>query len=44
MTYKEWDLSPKTPGIPRDSRRILTGSDGSAYETNDHYGKFVKIR
>lgn len=43
MRYREWDLD--LPGsLGRTNRRILTGSDGSAYLTYDHYDTFIKIR
>jgi guanyl-specific ribonuclease Sa len=42
--YKEWDIKPFQPGVNRGPERIVTGSDGSAYYTNDHYKTFVKIR
>ena len=37
VTYREWDVNPKIPGQSRDLERIITGSDGSAYYTFDHY-------
>jgi hypothetical protein len=44
ITYKEWDVNPKVPGQDRDDQRIVTGSDGSAYYTNDHYKTLHRIR
>lgn len=44
ITYREWDVNPKEPGRSRDAQRIVTGSDGSAWYTADHYRSFVKIR
>jgi guanyl-specific ribonuclease Sa len=43
-TYREWDLSPNIKGVPRDARRLVTGSDGSAYYTTDHYLSFIQFR
>jgi ribonuclease T1 len=43
IDYKEWDVNPQKAGQPRDAERIVTGSDGSAYYTNDHYGNFQYI-
>lgn len=43
-TYREWDLSPNVKGVPRDARRLVTGSDGSAYYTTDHYLSFIQFR
>ncbi|MGC4962864.1 ribonuclease domain-containing protein [Gordonia sp. DT218] len=44
ITYREWDVNPKEPGQSRDAERIVTGNDGSAWYTADHYRTFVKIR
>ncbi|MCH5641601.1 ribonuclease domain-containing protein [Gordonia sp. ABSL49_1] len=44
ITYREWDVNPKKRGQSRDAERIITGSDGSAYYTADHYVSFVVIR
>ncbi len=43
-TYREWDLSPNIKGVPRDARRLVTGSDGSAFYTTDHYLSFIQFR
>ncbi|GEE01374.1 hypothetical protein nbrc107696_18200 [Gordonia spumicola] len=44
IQYREWDVNPKQRGRGRDAERIITGSDGSAYYTLDHYETFTKIR
>jgi guanyl-specific ribonuclease Sa len=44
ITYQEWDVNPKVAGINRGAERLVTGSDGSAYYTSDHYRTFTKIR
>lgn len=44
ISYKEWDVNPKKPRSGRDAERIVTGSDGSAWYTLDHYQTFTKIR
>ena len=53
ITYQEWDVNNKQPGKSRDGERFVTGSDGSVYYTNNHYGEnggstesipFIKIR
>ncbi|WP_216898598.1 ribonuclease domain-containing protein [Nocardia alni] len=44
ITYREWDVNPKQPGHTRDAQRIITGSDGSAYYTGDHYQTFTRMR
>jgi ribonuclease T1 len=42
--YREWDVNPLRPGANRGPERLVTGSDGSAYFTDDHYRTFRKIR
>lgn len=42
ITYKEYDVNPKT-GATRDAERIVIGSDGSVYYTTDHYKTFTKL-
>ncbi|AHH15908.1 putative guanyl-specific ribonuclease [Nocardia nova SH22a] len=44
IRYQEWDVNPKQPGHTRDAERIVTGSDGSAYYTGDHYKTFTRMR
>ena len=39
ITYKEWDVNNKLPGSGRDAERFVTGSDGSVYYTDSHYGE-----
>ncbi|WP_225724931.1 MULTISPECIES: ribonuclease domain-containing protein [unclassified Nocardia] len=42
--YLEWDVNRKLPGHNRDAERIVTGSDGSAWYTGDHYATFTRMR
>ncbi|MGQ4617971.1 ribonuclease domain-containing protein [Nocardia sp. R7R-8] len=44
ITYQEWDVNPKQSGRSRDAERIITGSDGSAWYTGDHYQTFTRMR
>lgn len=44
INYQEWDVNPKKAGQGRDAERIITGSDGSAYYTGDHYNTFTRMR
>lgn len=44
VTYREWDVNDPIPGIGRDAERIVTGSDGSAYFTDNHFGTFIMLR
>jgi len=44
ITYQEWDVNPKVQGVNRGAERLITGSDGCAYYTSDHYRTFIKLR
>jgi guanyl-specific ribonuclease Sa len=44
IEYREWDVNPKVEGENRGAERLVTGSDGSAYYTRDHYRTFVRVR
>lgn len=44
LKYREWDVNPLVQGRNRGAERLVTGSDGSAYFTDDHYKTFKKIR
>ncbi|MFW0119347.1 ribonuclease domain-containing protein, partial [Rothia sp. P5764] len=44
ISYREWDVDPKVKGIPRTADRLVTGSDGSAYYTTNHYKSFIMMR
>ncbi|KAA0022702.1 ribonuclease domain-containing protein [Antrihabitans cavernicola] len=44
VKYQEWDVNPKKRGQSRDAQRIITGSDGSAWYTGDHYKTFTRMR
>lgn len=44
IKYREWDVNPLRPGVNRGAERMITGSDGSAYYTEDHYRSFKKMR
>lgn len=43
IRYSEWDVQPKMKGQNRGPERLVTGSDHSAYYTQDHYKTFLKI-
>lgn len=43
ITYREWDVNPYVKGVDRGGERIVTGSDGSAYYTSDHYRSFTQF-
>ncbi len=42
--YREWDVNPHQQGVNRGPERLITGSDGSAWYTGDHYESFTKVR
>lgn len=44
VRYQEWDVNRKQSGRGRDAQRIVTGSDGSAWYTDDHYESFTRMR
>lgn len=41
--YREWDVHPRRDGIDRGAERLVTGSDGSAWFTSNHYQTFFLI-
>ena len=43
ITYREYDVHLHQPGVNRGAERIVIGSDGNAYYTDDHYDTFTKI-
>jgi len=43
IKYREWDVKPKRAGVNRGPERLVTGSDGSAWYTRDHYDSFERI-
>lgn len=43
VSYQEWDIYPKVPGRNRGPERLVTGSDGRAWYTADHYCSFTEL-
>ncbi len=43
IAYREWDVKPHQKGVDRGPERLVTGSDGKAYYTSDHYKTFVEM-
>ena len=41
ITYTEYDVNPFVPGVGRGIERVVGGSDGSWWYTNDHYLTFL---
>ena len=44
ISYREWDIARHVLGVNRGPRRLVTGDDGSAYYSGDHYSTFLRIR
>lgn len=44
IEYREWDVRPKAEGRSRGAERLITGSDGRAWYTPDHYRTFVEAK
>ena len=43
ITYKEYDISKASDPSDRGLKRVVIGSDGRKYYTNDHYETFIEI-
>lgn len=43
ITYREYDVNPYTPGVNRGAQRVVIGSDGSRWYTDNHYQTFTKF-
>ncbi len=43
INYQEWDVNPKQKGRNRGAERLVTGSDGRAYYTKNHYKSFQLV-
>jgi RHS repeat-associated protein len=43
ITYKEYDVEPKQPGVDRTQERLLRGSDGSTWYTTNHYTSIDQV-
>jgi hypothetical protein len=43
ITLNEYDRHPYTPVMPRGTERIVIGTDGSRYFTDDHYKTFTRF-
>lgn len=44
IDYREWDIHPRVPGRNRGPERVVTGSDGRAWYTADHYCSFTEMK
>jgi ribonuclease T1 len=43
IKYREWDVNPKVKGKNRGAERLVTGSDGRSWYTDDHYKTFEQV-
>jgi len=44
IEYREWDVRPKAEGRNRGAERLVTGSDGRAWYSADHYRSFLDVK
>jgi len=44
IEYREWDVRPRAEGRNRGSERLVTGNDGRAWFTADHYRTFLEVK
>ncbi len=44
ISYQEWDVNAKVEGKNRGTQRLVTGSDGRAWYTADHYKSFSEVK
>jgi RHS repeat-associated protein len=44
IIYREYDIYPKVKGQNRGTDRVVIGSNGRSYYTNDHYQTFKEIK
>ena len=43
IQYQEWDVHPHEAHVNRGAERLVTGSDGRAWYTGDHYAHFTEV-
>lgn len=44
ILYREWDVHPRVEHRNRGAERLVTGSDGRAWYTGDHYRTFAEVK
>lgn len=44
IEYQEWDVNAKEQSKSRGIQRLVTGSDGRAWYSNNHYQSFVEMK
>ncbi len=44
IEYREWDVRARAEGKNRGTERLVTGNDGRAWYTDDHYRTFTEVK
>jgi len=44
IEYREWDVRLRAEGKNRGAERLVTGNDGRAWYTADHYRTFLEVK
>jgi guanyl-specific ribonuclease Sa len=44
IEYREWDVRPRAEGRNRGAERLVTGGDGRAWYSADHYRTFIEVK
>jgi len=44
LEYREWDVRPMGENHNRGAARLVTGNDGRAWYSADHYRSFVEVK
>lgn len=44
IQYREWDVHPMAEHRNRGAERLVTGSDGRAWYSDDHYRTFTEVK
>lgn len=44
IEYREWDVRLKAAGRSRGAERLVTGNDGRAWYSPDHYKSFIEAK
>lgn len=44
IEYREWDVRLRAEGKNRGTERLVTGNDGRAWYTADHYRTFLEVK
>ena len=44
ITYTEYTVNPRPPGQNLDGKRIVLGTDGRVWYTDDHFEHWTRVR